>query len=88
MNHTHESLRFKFRTLSIVVAPSVIFLVGSWLACSTAFAMSENPFQPNLFIMFGGTAVVVAVALLVAIFLVNRTNVPASDSGIPPSPEP
>ena len=52
----------------------------------TASASAKNPFQPSLFIMVGGTAVV-AVDLVVASFLQNRAEEVTSAPEIPASPD-
>jgi cytochrome c-type biogenesis protein CcmH/NrfF len=79
--------RLNFRTVLLVIAPSAILLVGSWLTGAAAFVFSENPFEPNVVIMFGGFAVIVTVALLVAVFSLNRTKERAPGSDDPPSLE-
>jgi len=76
--------RLNFRTVLLVIAPSAILLIGSWLSGVATVILSENPFQPSLPIIFGGLAIAVTAALLVAVFALNRTNVPTSDSaGLP-----
>jgi hypothetical protein len=74
--------RLNFRTVLLVIAPSAILLIGTWLSGAAAVVFSENPFEPNVVIMFGGFAVIVTVALLVAVFSLNRTKerAPGSDN--------
>jgi hypothetical protein len=79
--------RLNFRTVILVITPSAILLIGGWLPGAAAVVVSENPFEPNVVIMFGGFAVIVTVALLVAVFSLNRTKERAPGSGDPPSLE-
>ncbi len=69
MKDTLQMPRSRFRTVFVVVAPSVIFLIGGWLVGIASFMLSEDPFQPNLMIMVGGTVVVVTMAVGAIIFI-------------------
>jgi hypothetical protein len=69
MNDPPSKPRFRIRTVLIVVAPAVILVLGSWHVVIAALVISEDRFLPNLFILFGGTAVVVTMALAAWVFM-------------------
>jgi hypothetical protein len=80
MQDTFQKPRSRVRTLLIVLAPSAIFFIGGWRVCLAAIVLPENPFEPDLIVMIGGTVVIVTVTL-VAIFSIGRHGATGPDSG-------
>ena len=87
MKDTFQKSRSRVRTVLSVVAPSAILFIGVWLVCLAAIVLSGNPFDPNLIVMIGGTAVIVTVAL-VAIVSIGRRRATGPDSRDSPEVEP
>ncbi len=85
MKDTFQKPRCKVRTAFVVLVPAGILIIGVWLACMAALVLAADPFQPNLIIMIGGTAAVVAMAL-VTIMLIDRPKETSNGHG-PPSTE-
>ena len=86
MKDTFYKPRSKLRTVFVVVAPSGILLIGTWLVCMAAFMLSEVPFEPNWIIILVGMLVVLTMALFTIVFIARGKETVKGPGQ--PSPEP
>ncbi len=72
-NRPDSRTRLSLRKAIVIVAPSVIVIVGVWLGSVAGLMLVNDPFESGLVVMSGGSAVAVTAALVVSL-LINRRS--------------